>query len=94
MTFTQTQAINDQSREDTKMWLFASGMHLTQIFSYRPIGCLDLCSREGNEHILAAEHWDSCNWLCAADWFVINDVTVSLIGGPEPDQQSGEAFNL
>lgn len=48
----------------------------------------------GGAHILAAEQRDSCNWLCAVDWFVINDVVVSLIGGPVPAQQSGETFNL
>lgn len=46
------------------------------------------------ERGMAAEHWDSCSWLCAVDWFVINDVTVSLLAGLEPDTQSGETFNL
>lgn len=42
----------------------------------------------------AAERWHSCNWFCAVDWFVINDVRLSLPGGLEPDTQSGETFNL
>lgn len=46
------------------------------------------------ERGMAAEHWDSCTCLCAVDWFVINDVTVSLVAGLEPDTRSGETFNL
>lgn len=77
--------------EEVVVFLFLPASRAYSIQSYWRLG---LCIREGKAHILAAEHWDSCNWLCAVDWFVINDVTLSLIGGPEPDQQSGETFNL